>query len=240
MTLYLMGGGPTPAVDPIINDFCTSSIKRGTRIAIAILGREDEAAGLLPDYADPIRRHLPEAEIEPIWLPDADEGPACWPDDPEQIAGLVVAAGWTPGYLEALMPHRRVIASHVHRGYPYLGWSAGAMVVGRHAIVGGWRHQGRRVAPEIAGEGSVDLDIREGLGLIGPAIETHASEQFLVNRAMAALESGPMQTIACIDEDTALIINANSGRTKVKGLGRVTWVRRNTESFTISYETQAV
>lgn len=238
MTLYLVGGSPSPAVEPIINDFCTSASKRGSRIAIAILGGPDEARDFLPLYAEPIRERLPEAQIEPVWLPDPDDGPVIWPENPEQVAGLVVAAGWTPGYLEALLPHRKAIAEHVHRGYPYLGWSAGAMIVGRHAIVGGWQYEGRRVAPEIAGEGITELDIREGLGLIGPSVETHAGEQYLAIRAIAALQAGSMSTVACIDEDSALIINANSGRTRVKGPGRVTWVRRNEDNFVITFETQ--
>ena len=110
------------------------------------------------------------------------------------------------------------------------------MIVGRHAIVGGWQHEGRRIAPEIAGEGSTELVIRDGLALIGPAIETHADAQFLLGRAMAAVQAGPARTVAAIDEDTALIIDVASGRTQVAGTGRVAWVGSEGDAFHVRYE----
>ena len=237
MTLFLIGGGPSQAVATAVDEFVSAARSRGNRIAIALLGSAEEAAGFLDAYADPITSRYPEALIEPIWLTDDDEGPIAWPTDPEHLAGLVVAGGWTPGYLEALTNWRETISKLVRGGVPYLGWSAGAMIVGRHAIVGGWQHRGRRVAPEIAGEGSTELDIRDGLALIGPSIETHSDAQFLVGRAMAALQAGPMQTVVAIDEDTALVIDASSGRTKVVGAGRIAWVTKgDDDQFGIRFE----
>lgn len=236
MTLFLIGGGPSQAVAPVLDEFVLAARDRGNRIAIALLGSAEEAAGFLDAYADPITSCFPEALIEPIWLTDEDEAPIAWPADPERLAGLVVAGGWTPGYLEALMKWREMVSKLVRRGVPYLGWSAGAMIVGRHAIVGGWQHGGRRVAPEIAGEGSTELDIRDGLALIGPSIETHADTQFLVGRAIAALQVGPMLSVAAIDEDTALVIDVASGRTRVAGAGQVIWVTSNADQFNVRFE----
>lgn len=237
MTLFLIGGSPSQALAPVLDEFVMAARDKGTRIAVALLGSAEEAAGFLDSYADPITQRFPEALIEPIWLTDDDEaGPVVWPIDPEQLAGLVVAGGWTPGYLEALSGWREMISTLVRRGVPYLGWSAGAMIVGRHAIVGGWQHGGRRVAPEIAGEGSTELDIREGLGLIGPAIETHADSQYLVGRALAAVQHGPLRSVAAIDEDTALVIDVASGRTRVIGAGRVTWVSADGEHLGVRFE----
>ncbi len=236
MTLFLIGGGPSQAVASVLDDFVAAVRSRGNRIAIALLGSAAEAGGFLDSYADPIIQRYAEALIEPIWLIDDDEGPIQWPAEPERLAGLVVAGGWTPGYLDALTPQRELISKLVRSGVPYLGWSAGAMIVGRHAIVGGWQHEGRRIAPEIAGEGSTELVIRDGLALIGPAIETHADAQFLLGRAMAAVQAGPARTVAAIDEDTALIIDVASGRTQVAGTGRVAWVGSEGDAFHVRYE----
>ncbi len=238
MTLFLIGGGPSQAVAPVVEEFVAAARERGNRIAIALLGSDAEAAPFLDTYADPITAVFPEALIEPIWLTDEDEGPIAWPAEPEQLAGLVVAGGWTPGYLEALTGWREMISTLVRRGVPYLGWSAGAMIVSRHAIAGGWQHAGRRIAPEIAGEGSTELDIREGLALIGPSIETHADAQYLVGRALAVLQVGPMRSVAAIDEDTALVIDVASGRTKVVGAGRVTWVSNDDGQLSVRFEPQ--
>ncbi len=236
MTLYLVGGNPSQALASVLDAFVEEVRDRGDRVAIAMLGSAEESASFLDNYADPIISRYPEALIEPIWLTEEDEGPIVWPVNPEGLAGLVVAGGWTPGYLEALSGWREMISTQVRRGIPYLGWSAGAMVVGRHAIVGGWKHRGRQVVPEIVGEGSTELDIREGLGLIGPSIETHADTQYLIGRALAALQVGPMSTVVAIDEDTALIIDATSGRTKVAGRGKVTWVTAEADRLLVHFE----
>ena len=236
MTLYLVGGGPSQALAPVLDAFVEEVRARGKRVAIALLGSAEESAAVLDAYADPITSRFPGALLEPIWLTDEDEGPIEWPADPENLAGLVVGGGWTPGYLEALTGWREMISTLLRRGVPYLGWSAGAMVVGRHAIVGGWQHRGRQVVPEIVGEGSTELDIRDGLALIGPSIETHADTQYLLGRALAALQTGPMRSIAAIDEETALVVDVTSGRSKVLGRGRVTWVSADGDRFVVRFE----
>ena len=54
---------------------------------------------------------------------------------------------------------------------------------------------------------------------------------------MAALQAGPMQTVVAIDEDTALVIDASSGRTKVVGAGRIAWVTKgDDDQFGIRFE----
>ena len=66
MTLFLIGGGPSQAVATAVDEFVSAARSRGNRIAIALLGSAEEAAGFLDAYADPITSRYPEALIEPI------------------------------------------------------------------------------------------------------------------------------------------------------------------------------
>lgn len=234
MTLYLVGGAPSEALGAVFDAFVSDARSRGQRIAVALLGSQDEVADYLDSYADPVQARYPEALIEPIWLVDEDDdGHIDWPIEPENLAGIIVGGGWTPGYLEALGTQRDLIARLVRSGVPYLGFSAGAMIASKHAIVGGWKHRGRQIAPEVASEGTAELDVRDGLGLIGTAVDTHADTWTVLDRAVAALLDGPLTSVASIDETTCLVIDAASGRTTVLGDGRVTWVSREGEQVVV-------
>ena len=232
--LFLVGSGPSDNLDEVHDQFVDDARRRGGAIAIAALGTEEEAEQFLPDYVQPILRRWPDAVIEPVFLDD--EGGTVWPEDFARLAGLVVCGGWTPGYLDALGPQRDAISRLVRGGVPYLGFSAGAMVVSRHAIVGGWKYQGRAIAPEIVGEGLEELTIRDGLALIGPSVETHADAWSNLGVALAALEACPARTAVTIDEDTCLVVDPTSGRTSVLGSGRVQWLQKEGAHVLVSHE----
>lgn len=129
MTLFLVGGGPSQTLAPVLYAFVREVRDRGERVAIALLGSAGESAASLDNYAEPIIARYPEVLIEPIWLTDEDEGPIEWPAEPENLAGLIVAGGWTPGYLEALSGWRETIstlvrlASPIWVGRPVRWWS---------------------------------------------------------------------------------------------------------------------
>ncbi|MEL4503401.1 hypothetical protein AAEX63_00505 [Luteococcus sp. H138] len=238
MTMYLVGGGPADTLDSVHDQFVESAKKRGTRIAIALLGTQEEVGDALAGYADPISARWPEAEIVPVWLddePDASQNTTAWPEAPEELAALVVAGGWTPGYLDALRPHRDLIAKLVRRGVPYLGFSAGAMVVGKRAIVGGWKFRGRQIVPEVWGEGLEEFEMREGLGLIGPAVDVHGDVAGL-GSGLAALEKGEVTTVVSIDEGTCLVIDPVSGRTVVEGQQRIHWLTKEGTAIVVRHE----
>ncbi|SER83731.1 cyanophycinase [Propionibacterium cyclohexanicum] len=227
MALYLVGGGPSQATGPVIDRFVEAARQRGPRVAIAILGAQSEAGRYLDMYADPILARWPQALIEPIWLVDEDEGAVDWPAKPEELGGLIIAGGWTPGYLDALTPYRETISRLVRGGLAYLGFSAGAQVVAKRAIASGWQWRGRAVGPEVAGEGSTELTVREGLGLVGPSIDVHTNTQHLLERAIATVLAGHATSAVAIDEDTALVVDTSSGDTEVVGAGAVHWLNRD-------------
>ncbi len=236
MSLYLAGGSVDQQSGDLWDDFCADVNRRGNRIALFIAGSPDESATVEQSYTQPILQRLPQARIETCWI--TDDAAVDLPDDFEQMAGVVVAAGWTPIYADALVAHKRHFSRLVRSAIPYLGFSAGAMIVGNHVIAGGWHHRGRKIAPEVAGEGSSELDIRPGLGLIGPAIETHADTQFLIGRAMAAIEAFPIRTVAAIDEDSYMVVETPSGRTSIRGAGYLTWIIQSGDQWAITRQTQ--
>ena len=232
--LFLVGSGPSEHLDEVHDQFVDAARRRGGAIAVAALGTEQEVEQFLPEYVQPILARWPDAVIEPVFLDD--DGDTVWPDDLSRLAGLVVCGGWTPGYLDALTPQRDAISRLVRGGMPYLGFSAGAMVVSRHAIVGGWKYDGRIIAPEIVGEGLEELTIRDGLALIGPSVETHADAWSNLGVALATLEACPARTAVTIDEATCLAVDPASGRTSVIGAGRVHWLQKEGVHVLISHE----
>ena len=70
-------------------------------------------------------------------------------EDVEGAGGVFVAGGWTPGYQEALVAAG---TDWLPRDVPFAGFSAGAAIAGEWAIVGGWRHAGKDICAEEAGE----------------------------------------------------------------------------------------
>jgi cyanophycinase len=240
MALFLVGGGPFEDLSVVYDQFVDAARGLGQRVAVAILGTQDEAAAWLDQYAEPILRRFPEALIEPIWLTDPtdDDDPATeWPADPDQLAGIVVAGGWTSGYLDSLLPQRALLARLVRSGVPYLGFSAGAMVAAKNVILGGWQHRGRQVAPEKSGDGLRELELRDGLGLIGPSVETHTDTYSTLDRAVSALVEGPMSTVIALDEHAALVVDAVTGKTRILGSGKVHWIAKSGDQVTIRSET---
>lgn len=241
MTLYLVGGGPADSLASVHDQFVAQAKKRGTRIAVALLGTEQEAGHHLADLVKPIRQRWPEAEIEAVWLDDEPE-PASnqtrWPEAPLELAGIVVGGGLTPGYLDALLPQRELIAKLVRQGVPYLGFSAGAAIVAKRAVVGGWRFRGRQVAPEVWSEGAEELQLRDGLALVGLGIDVH-SDVCGLERGLAALEKGELTSLVAIDEGTCLVVDPVSGRTAVEGSQRIHWLSREQGASVVRHESSA-
>lgn len=224
--IYLVGGGPSTQLGRVDDEFVAHAKRRGNRVLVCLLADMDEWAG---QFIDPITSRWPEVKIEHVKLlvnPETLEDSTQWPDNLEDIAGIVVGGGWTPGYLAALASKRDLIARLVRRDVPYLGFSAGSMIASRHALVGGWKHNGQPVVPEVNAEGLEELTLRDGLALITPMVQTHFGAWGNEGAVTTAIEQRWVSDGLAIDEDTCLNIDPINGRTRVLGAGRVRWFSR--------------
>ncbi|MEU9366979.1 Type 1 glutamine amidotransferase-like domain-containing protein [Streptomyces avermitilis] len=148
-----------------------------------------------------------------------------------RVDALLVCGGLTPAYQDALaellgrLP--RVLAE---RGIPYAGFSAGAAVAARRAVVGGWIAGGVPVCSEDAGEDLDEIEVREGLGLVPFGVDVHAAQWGTLPRLIAAVADGRLSHGVAIDENTLLTVDGRTAR--VSGLGRVHAVRPGTSGGT--------
>jgi cyanophycinase len=124
--------------------------------------------------------------------------------DVEGAGGVFVAGGWTPGYHEAL-----VGGDWLPPGAVYGGFSAGAAIAGEWAILGGWRHAGRDVCAQEAGEDLEPLTVRRGLGLVPFAIDVHATQWGTVTRLVHAVRAGLAPEGWAVDEGTVLMYDGD-------------------------------
>lgn len=247
MTIFLVGSAPGDdlgGMREVWDTFVASARDQArhghpARLALCILGDPDQSAEFLPAYAEPIRTRWPEVELEAVHLtePDDDGTPTvAWPDDFEQLAGVVVCGGWTPGYLTALAPQRDAIARMVRQDVPYLGFSAGASIASRHALIGGWHFRGRQVQQEISGEGLDELTVSDGLALVTPMVQVHTDSWSNEGVVVTALEHGLCGHAVAIDEATCLAVDPITGRTARLGEGRVRWFTREHDGVLVRTE----
>jgi cyanophycinase len=117
------------------------------------------------------------------------------------------------------------------RHVPFAGFSAGAAIASRRALVGGWRARvGDRtvaVCDPDAGEDLEAVTVRDGLGLVPFTVDVHASQWGTLGRLLHAV-SGPGDTTGvAIDEATAVEVDGD--RMTVHGHGAAYAVRRACE-----------
>ncbi|MFI5683704.1 hypothetical protein [Streptomyces sp. NPDC051636] len=143
----------------------------------------------------------------------------------EGVDGLLVCGGLTPAYQEAfgecLDSLPRLLAE---RGLPYAGFSAGAAVAARRAVVGGWLVDGVPVCPEDSAEDLEGVDVRAGLGLVPFGVDVHAAQWGTLARLVAAVARGYVPFGVALDENTVVEV-AGDGHARVRGLGRAHVVR---------------
>jgi cyanophycinase len=134
-------------------------------------------------------------------------------EDLDGVAGVFVAGGLTPLYAELVVPQRDLLAA-----LPYAGFSTGAAIAADRALVGGWRHDGRPVCSEDAGEDLDDLTVVPGLGRVPFAVDVHAAQWGTLSRAVAAVAAGLVPAARAVDEHTAVVVH--DGAVEVAGVGQ--------------------
>jgi len=219
VSIHLMGGGRDAA--------------RGAEVWAGFVAEATERAESAGREAPRISVVLVGEGLDPDWYRERlTAGGACEPTVTVVPTGqtlnatafldadaLLIGGGHTPSYLDAVLPAVDQIRLLVADGLPYLGFSAGAMIVADRALVGGWRIGGVEVCAEQASEDLDELTLVAGIGLVDLAVDVHAAQWGTLSRLVAATEAGLVDGGVAIDEHTALVIG--DGGLTVVGDGSV-------------------
>lgn len=205
MSVHLIGGGWAEDESAWTGRFVDEARARaGGRPTIAVVlwaPTLAEGESWHADYRDDLAKH--DCEVRFVQLASDRALEAA---DLADADGIFVGGGLTPGYHEAVMPAAQAIRELVADGTPYAGFSAGAMIAGDVALVGGWRIGGVEVTREEASEGLDDVTLGEGIGLVDVVVDVHATQYGTVPRAMAIVDAGLAERTVAIDERTSLIV----------------------------------
>ncbi|WP_069770903.1 hypothetical protein [Streptomyces sp. LUP30] len=232
---FLVGGGWDESVAGVVHGpFLRAAAARSRRGAGAVprilCVLVDEGAGAEEfDRYDVALRRAGACTPVPLLLPvgerfDAGALPGESPDpedpenpeDPGSVDGVFVCGGLTPAYQEAFGGGAgRALAA---RGIPYAGFSAGAVVAARDAVVGGWLVDGVPVCPPDAAEDLEEVEVRPGLGLVPFGVDVHAAQWGTSGRLAAVVAGGRLAHGVAVDENT--LVEVADGRVRVAGLGQ--------------------
>ena len=206
MSVTLGGGAVAPATVPgLLGPFLAEARARAAgRPVVAVLlldqGRFEE---FLPSYVEGLG---PDVDVLPVPLSPDVEVPAPLRAELARAEGILVGGGWTPGYHAALAPVARAVRGRVVDGTPYAGFSAGAMVAGDTALLGGYLSGGREVCEDGCSEGLGELTVRPGVGLVPFTCDVHVTAAGTLGRALELVAAGLVDTAVGLDEDTCLTV----------------------------------
>ncbi|WP_428935273.1 hypothetical protein [Streptomyces sp. ACT015] len=221
--VFLVGGGWDPGAAAAVHGpfLRAAGAARGTGVPRigCVLVDEGDGAEQFARY-DAVLRAVGSCAPVPLAVPLGgrfDAGRA------RGLDGLLVCGGLTPAYQEALA------GSGVGRwvresGLPYAGFSAGAAVAARRAVVGGWLDGGTPVCPADSAEDLAEIEVRDGLGLVPFAVDVHAAQWGTLARLTAAVARFGLRHAVAVDENTLVEVGAD-GTARVAGLGRAHSVR---------------
>jgi len=200
-----------------------AAARAGGRVprVLLVAVRDGDAADHAERLAAEVRAAAP---VEPLVVA-LRHGDRLDPDAvPGDVDGVLVGGGLTPEYAAALAPAAARLRALVAAGAPYAGFSAGAAIAARRALVGGWRRLGRPVLDEEVAEDRDELTVVDGIGLVPFSVDVHAAQWGTTSRLMTAVEAGLVGTGVAIDEATAVVVAP--GATRVVGRGSAWWVDR--------------
>ncbi|WP_416520604.1 Type 1 glutamine amidotransferase-like domain-containing protein [Streptomyces achromogenes] len=212
--VFLIGGGWDRAevYEPFLRQV------RGARRIGCLIVDEGDGRAQFERYAQALLKAGPACVPVPLLVP---LGGRFVPETAlDGIDGLLVCGGLTPAYQEALAEClERLPDLLAERGLPYAGFSAGAAVAARRAVVGGWLVDGVPVCPEETGEDLAEVEIRAGLGLVPFAVDVHAAQWGTLARLITAVGRRQAPYGVAVDENTLLTVADDEAR--VSGAGRV-------------------
>ncbi|WP_072313001.1 Type 1 glutamine amidotransferase-like domain-containing protein [Agrococcus sp. Marseille-P2731] len=219
MSIHLLGGGWADDESTWTGRFIDEARERagGPPVIAVVLWAADEAEGASwhADYVADMTK-LGAGEVRIVQLTTER---TLLPTDLGSADGIFIGGGLTPGYHAAVMPAADTIRGLVSTGVPYAGFSAGAMLAGDVALLGGWRIGGVPVCPEACSEQLDDVTLDAGLGLVDLVVDVHAAQYGTLSRAVAIVHAGLADRVVAIDECTSLIVAA--GGLVVAGEGSV-------------------
>lgn len=219
MATVLVGGGPdTTRRRDCLQPFVEACLQRDvSRVGLLLAGDADSAELFAPEYTTLLPKLADRINI--VALEDGIQSIS-------QFDALVVGGGPTPAYHSALRPVFADIRRMVASGCPYLGFSAGAMIAGDQAVLGGYQTGGVDVCPADWSEGLNEITLRGGLGIVPGVIEVHAAQAGTLGRAIHIVLRQQARIAVALDEDTALHSSADRA-TEVLGAGRAWWIHAN-------------
>lgn len=210
MSIHLVGGGWSESAAPVVlGGFLVEAAQHAAthgrttpRVGLVLMGTDAESRSYHQKY---VRALALTDHPHAVDLTRIEVGRPCPALALEDLDGLLVGGGPTPEYHASLAGVYPAIRAAVVAGMPYLGFSAGAEIAPRRAIVGGWRVGGRAVAPEDTGEDLEEVTVVDGIGLVAFAVEVHTAQWGTLGRAVGAVEAGLVATVMAVDEDTVLV-----------------------------------
>ena len=229
MSVHLVGGGSSAEhAEAVWGGFLRAVAERAedagrrrARVAVVVLGTALRDRRRQLGYSRSLRRAGARDLGVRTRVTRVSPGSTCPGGAVEEVDGLLVGGGLTPDYHRALAPLYPRIRELVEAGLPYAGFSAGAVLAGTEAVVGGWRLDGVPVCPQECGEGLEELTVVPGMGLVAGAVEVHTAQWGTLSAMVAATQAGLVTGGVALDEDTTWELPAG----RATGAGRVWHVR---------------